>query len=334
MENYNTPYDDVFRTLLEKCSSLIIPVINEVFNTEYKMEEKVTLLANELFEKKEDGNVEKRVTDAHLMIHGNIYHIECQSRPDSTMQIRMIEYDFHIALSGREEKEGEQILRFPESAVLYLRHTKNTPDKLQVRLILPNKEEVCYSVPIIKVQEYTKEDILEKNLFFFIPYYILKFEKELEYIDRNREELEKLVKDYQDIYERVKKLESQKIVNQVYLHNLITLTGRLINVVANQHINIKREVNQMGGKVLELESEKIMENAMKQGLQRGIEQGIQQGIQQGIERGRIKATTDGIIRLMYKKKMTFEEACDFYDIKPENYEIYQDALKTIRKQEE
>ncbi len=28
----NTPYDDVFRTLLNDCSSLIIPVINEVFD--------------------------------------------------------------------------------------------------------------------------------------------------------------------------------------------------------------------------------------------------------------------------------------------------------------
>ncbi len=27
----NTPYDDVFRTLLNDCSRLIIPIINEVF---------------------------------------------------------------------------------------------------------------------------------------------------------------------------------------------------------------------------------------------------------------------------------------------------------------
>ena len=32
----NTPYDDVFRTLLNDCSSLIIPVINEVFGEDYR----------------------------------------------------------------------------------------------------------------------------------------------------------------------------------------------------------------------------------------------------------------------------------------------------------
>lgn len=36
----NTLFDDVFRTLLEKCTKLIIPVINEVFGTDYRMEEK------------------------------------------------------------------------------------------------------------------------------------------------------------------------------------------------------------------------------------------------------------------------------------------------------
>ena len=35
MKLSNTPYDDVFRTLLNDCSSLIIPVINEIFWENY-----------------------------------------------------------------------------------------------------------------------------------------------------------------------------------------------------------------------------------------------------------------------------------------------------------
>ena len=34
------------------------------------------------------------ITDSHLLIANRIYHIECQSTDDSTMVIRMIEYDF------------------------------------------------------------------------------------------------------------------------------------------------------------------------------------------------------------------------------------------------
>ena len=39
----STPYDDVFRTLLNDCSSLIIPVINTVFQENYTGDEEVVL---------------------------------------------------------------------------------------------------------------------------------------------------------------------------------------------------------------------------------------------------------------------------------------------------
>ena len=34
-KNVNTPYDDVFRTLLNDCPDLIIPVLNEAFGTSF-----------------------------------------------------------------------------------------------------------------------------------------------------------------------------------------------------------------------------------------------------------------------------------------------------------
>ena len=37
----NTPYDDVFRTMLNDCSRLIIPVINEIFCENYRGDEKI-----------------------------------------------------------------------------------------------------------------------------------------------------------------------------------------------------------------------------------------------------------------------------------------------------
>lgn len=49
MGNYNTPYDDVFRTLLTDCSKLIIPVVNEIFHESYTGEEEISLKENELF---------------------------------------------------------------------------------------------------------------------------------------------------------------------------------------------------------------------------------------------------------------------------------------------
>ncbi len=47
MSENNTIFDDVFRTMLERMPSLIIPVINEVFQTSYSEDEKIEQYRNE-----------------------------------------------------------------------------------------------------------------------------------------------------------------------------------------------------------------------------------------------------------------------------------------------
>ena len=55
----NTPYDDVFRTLLTDCTELMIPVVNEIFHTHYTGKETICLLQNEHFIKMPDGSEHK-----------------------------------------------------------------------------------------------------------------------------------------------------------------------------------------------------------------------------------------------------------------------------------
>lgn len=52
----NTPYDDVFRTLLTDCTELMIPVVNEIFHTDYTGKETICLLQNEHFIKMPNGS--------------------------------------------------------------------------------------------------------------------------------------------------------------------------------------------------------------------------------------------------------------------------------------
>ena len=53
----NTPYDDVFRTLLTDCTELMIPVVNEIFHTKYTGKETICLLQNEHFIRMPDGSM-------------------------------------------------------------------------------------------------------------------------------------------------------------------------------------------------------------------------------------------------------------------------------------
>ncbi len=68
MTSVNTPYDDVFRTLLNDCSKLILPVINEIFGEHYTGEETILFSPNEHFINQQDGNECLRITDSSFKI--------------------------------------------------------------------------------------------------------------------------------------------------------------------------------------------------------------------------------------------------------------------------
>ena len=128
----NTPYDDVFRTMLNDCSSLIIPVINEVFSEQYTGEEEVILSPETHYINQQDGDEVKRITDGSFIIRGKEekrFLCECQSTPDSSMLVRIFEYSTQIALDQGEIVGNVLKVEIPRSAVLFLRspiHTATT----------------------------------------------------------------------------------------------------------------------------------------------------------------------------------------------------------------
>ena len=112
----NTPYDDVFRTLLNDCSPLILPVINEVFGESYSGDEKIIFSPNEHFLNQQGGYEEERITDTSFQILGKEtkkYHLECQSTADNSMLVRFYEYDTQIALDEGDLKENILTVTLP-----------------------------------------------------------------------------------------------------------------------------------------------------------------------------------------------------------------------------
>ena len=280
-----TPFDNTFRTLLERCRKLIIPVINEVFGTSYSTDEEVQLLSNEHFVVESEGVSVKRITDSCIKIRDRIYHIECESNSASGMEIRMMEYDFHIALSGAVKEEDGVTLKFPHSAVLYLRDNSETPDTLKINLVMPDDKIVSYEVKTLKVQKYTKEEIFEKELLFFIPFYILRFEKKLQQFDDSLELQKEFRETYEDIHSRLKSLEKMKYIDYNYFQQLISLTTMLITIVSKNNPNVVKEVEFMGGGQVIDVKEALLEEFKKTWKNAGLKEGREIGIEQGIEQG-------------------------------------------------
>ena len=255
----NTIFDDVFRTMLEKMPQLAVPLINEVFGTSYPEDVKIIQKRNEHQTKK--GRI---ITDSHLLIANRIYHIECQSTDDSTMVIRMIEYDFAISLEQVQKENGRYRMYFPQSCVLYLRGIKKR-DTISVELVMPNGDTVEYTVPVVQVQEFTCDDMLRKRLLFLLPYHVIKYEQEKD-LDTDSEK-------WKEFLDECKKIESYleenflEKGNEKSYRDMIELIIRIADHVFRDNEKVRKGFGDvMGGKVLELESDKL--------IQRGIEQGI------------------------------------------------------------
>ena len=252
--NNNTIFDDVFRTMVEKMTYLLVPLINEVFHTSYPEDVKIVHLRNE--HQLEDGEL---ITDARLLIGDKVYHIECQSTDDATMAIRMFEYDFAIALESRRRVGRRFFVEFPRSCVIYLRTTKNTPDVEEVELKLPDGQVCVYRVPTVKVERYTKDSIFEKNLLMLLPFYVMRYEESAHTIGENTEKLQELLSEYEDIRVNLEKELSMAGRSELYT-DLNRLIVRISDYIFRKEEKIRKGVDEvMGGKVLQLESERLLE---------------------------------------------------------------------------
>ncbi len=247
----NTIFDDVFRTMLEKMPYLAVPLINEVFHTSYPEDVEIVQLRNEYME--ENGKI---ITDSCLAIGGKRYHIECQSLDDTTMAIRMIEYDFAIALQYARKKGRRYQLEFPRSCVLYLRSNRNTPDFLEADVIFPDGKTHLYQIPTIKMKNYTSSILFEKNLLMLLPFYIMRYEKSAHDMSEKPELFQEMLNEYEEIRHRLA-IESVTEKRSGMYSDLITLMIRISDYIFQNEEKIRKGIGEtMGGQVLELASER------------------------------------------------------------------------------
>lgn len=260
MKLVNTPYDDVFRTLLNDCSSLIIPIINEVFRENYTGDEQIIFSPNEHFFNKQDGEEDKRITDTNFKITGTEakkYHWECQSCADSSMLVRFWEYDTQIALDEGEIKGNILTVTLPHSAVLFLRYDASTPDNMKIIIITPGGS-VSYDIPVMKSQLYRIEEIFEKRLLFLIPFYIFSHENRFEEYDKNTDSLDILKAEYTDIICRLEELLANGEISEYTKCVIIDMSNRVLEHIAKKYENVRKGVKSvMGGKVLDHEAKRI-----------------------------------------------------------------------------
>ena len=261
-------YDGAFRTILNDCRKLIIPVINEIFKEHYTGEEEIRFFPNEHFLDQQDAADKERITDTNFQIIGRIvkkYHLECESSlPDGKITIRLFEYDAQIALDEGEVTEETLTVTFPNTAVMYLRSYKKTPDIMKYVIVTPGGT-VQYDVPIMKVQSYSLDEIFEKRLLMLIPFYIFSHEKSFSEYNNNEQKLEELKAEYRIILERLDDLEKQGIIGAFDKRTIIELSSDVIREIARKYENVQKGIGaMMRGPLIQTEARTILNESKKE----------------------------------------------------------------------
>ena len=311
-EVHGTIFDDVFRTIAQKMPYLLIPLINEVFQTNYAEDIHFQQLRNEHYEK-----FGKIITDSILQIEDCTYHLECQSSLDGRMVIRMFEYDFSIALELAQKNNETFEIEFPQSCVLYIRNHRehSLPDYHKAIVKFADGQQIVYRVPILRAQNYTVDSIFEKRLLILLPYHILRYEGFLKNSSSNTKKLEQLLTDYQKINDVLEQCTNDK-KSTLYIDMIALIEEIADYIIPKDNENVRERLGDiMGGKILQLESERLLEK----GQLLGEAKGRAAGQAEGRKTERIEA-----IQNMISLGLTKEKILTIY-----SEEEYNEAVKTM-----
>ena len=262
MDQKSTIFDDVFMTICERMPSLLIPLINEAFGTNYSEDEEIVQLRDEhhLPEK-------KIITDAYIRIRKDKYHIECQSNDHVCMITRMFEYDTVIALESMIDKKDCIEIEYPASCVVYLRGTGKASRRKVLRLKFPDGSTHEYKPEIIEVAAYSLDEMFDKRLLLMIPFFLVRYEKTLMKDNPDNAEWQDLSKEAGGMLDRIDDLSEKSTTFDL---NLADLINKIMAYLCRKSEKNRERLGEiMGGKVLELASDRLRAEGLIEGETRG-----------------------------------------------------------------
>ncbi len=280
------------------------------------MNTKVEALPSEGYlteEETKDGSkeIEEQISDFLIKIEGEVYLLECQSYEDGSMAIRIAEYAFLAARQSATWDIGHAVIPLPHFSVIYIKKTAKTPKTTKITFCFPDGRRMDYQSDNIILESFTKEEMIEKRLFPYIPFYLARYESELVSENGN---IEKTIEDLSYFRDEMLCLNQNGELSDGEMVDLMGLVNTIIVHITNGNQKEERLVKVMGGTVLETQSEKWIRQGREQGLSQGLSQGIFLGeVKMLIELGQEYGLEEKAIleRLQKKIGISLEQATKY-----------------------
>lgn len=241
-----------------KHKRLFVSVINDVFGKDYPSDIKVEVLPSEGYlteSETADGSkeIEEQISDFLIKIGSEVYLLECQSYDDGSMAIRIAEYAFIVARQFAKWDIGHATIPMPQFTVIYVKRTERTPKMTTITFTFPDGQSIDYKSDNVILDDLTKEYIIEKRLFPYIPFYIARYEGDIS----SEGAIDRAITDLTYFRDALIRLHQEKELSDGEMIDLMGLVNTIITHITNGNKNEERLVNIMGGTVIETESDRI-----------------------------------------------------------------------------
>ena len=221
-------YDITFKRMFRLSGRMLIKFVNKVFEKNFPLDSEIKFL-DPNSEDEENAILEK---DIYFEICGERFQIEAQSYWDD-MMFRLFEYAMSNPGDGYEKTDDcHAEYCMPKQAVVFLKGKNRKHDKLYIKLILPDDQEVEYSVKAVRALSYTPQELVENDLEILLPFQIIRMYNRVNnydsYTDKKKEQFlsdfKKMCKDIR--YTMDSLLRDERVTNDEY-HEMLNITCSL-----------------------------------------------------------------------------------------------------------
>lgn len=259
-------FDRLMKRALRLSKKPVIEFINSLYGRHYIPDSSTITYLNSEYPTEKS----KEYADSMIAINGtDKFHMEIQIGNDNTMVFRMFEYEYRQARESAEYNSEKYELHFAEPKVIYLQHTRNTPDTMRIRITFEGQGQFDYKVKTFKALNYSPEELAKKNMYLLIPFQLLAVrELKSKHISTEREKV--LLEEYD------KRLASMlKVLDNGYKEHIISqedyreLYFMIEDIKKYLYQDIpkveEREVSQMVKEKTLLWSEQVREEGREEG---------------------------------------------------------------------
>ena len=191
------------------------------------------------------------------------------------MAIRIAEYAFIVARQFAKWDIGHATIPMPQFTVIYVKRTERTPKMTTITFTFPDGQSIYYKSDNVILDDLTKEYIIEKRLFPYIPFYIARYEGDIS----SEGVIDRAITDLTYFRDALIRLHQEKELSDGEMIDLMGLVNTIITHITNGNKNEERLVNIMGGTIIETESERVIKQSKAQMI---VELGQEDGIEDNV----------------------------------------------------